>query len=440
VKLGVLAFSGFLTAAAGVLWAIAFQNLGVSQFNPALSLSILAVPVIGGLGSLSGAVAASAMLFGPTFFLGPHLTWIFGDVGRSVGFQLLLGGLGQLAVLLAYPGGLAGYAQVRWERFLQHVADAQPSPAEAVEHEALVVEDMELAFGGVRALDHTSITVRAGEIVGLIGPNGAGKSTLLNAVSGNNAATGRVSLFGTDIASLPSEMRWMHGLSRSFQDARLFPSLTVRQTIQLALRDDGRAGMLSALLRLPWVQMSERASAAQADQLIDRFGLRPWADSLVSDLSTGTRRILDLAAQVATSPKLLLLDEPTGGVAQREAEVFPGLLRRIRDELGCAILIVEHDLPLLMNLCDRIYAMESGQVISEGTPEEVRNDPRVIASYLGTNKTAIARSGRDSAPAGHVREIQGNGHISVEELAGVVAAEPVPAPRPRRRTSAGKKD
>jgi ABC-type branched-subunit amino acid transport system ATPase component len=399
VKLGILAFSGFLAAMAGVLWAITFQNLAVAQFNPALSLSILAVPVIGGLGSLNGAVGASVMLYGLTFFLGPHLGAVFGDVGRSVGFQLLLAGIGQLAVLLAYPSGLAGYAQSRWERFLEHVAEHQVQQADPAEHEALVVEDLQLAFGGLRALDHASITVSAGEIVGLIGPNGAGKSTLLNAVTGALPATGRVLLFGTDVSGLAPDERWAHGLGRSFQDARLFPSLTVAETLQLALRDGERAGFLAAALRLPWVRTMDRSSRARADEILDRFGLRPYAGSLISDLSTGTRRICDLAAQVAAHPKLLLLDEPTAGVAQREAEVFPGLLRRIRDELGCAIVIVEHDLPLLMNLCDRLYAMESGHVIAEGTPEDVRRDPLVIASYLGTNQTAVQRSNQQQPAA-----------------------------------------
>src|SRR5213075_3377599 len=119
----------------------------------------------------------------------------------------------------------------------------------------------------------------------------------------------------------------------------------------------------------------------------ERFGLGPWADSLTSELSTGTRRICDLAAQVAAEPKLLLLDEPTAGVAQREAEAFGPLLRRIRDELDCSVLIVEHDMPLLMGLCDRVYALEAGSVIAEGTPEEIRDDVRVIGSYLGTDET-----------------------------------------------------
>jgi ABC-type multidrug transport system ATPase subunit len=139
--------------------------------------------------------------------------------------------------------------------------------------------------------------------------------------------------------------------------------------------------------------------------IIDRLGLSPWAHTLTSQLSTGTRRICDLSAQVASRPRVLLLDEPTAGVAQREAEAFGPLLRRVRDELDCAILIVEHDMPLLMGLCDRIYALELGQVIASGTPEEIRANPAVIASYLGTDEVAITRSGLSgqsgqSAPSG----------------------------------------
>src|SRR6202043_1669788 len=142
-----------------------------------------------------------------------------------------------------------------------------------------------------------------------------------------------------------------------------------------------KVGTMSALVAAPWAQATELAIQQKADEIIERFGLLPWADSLTSELSTGTRRVCDLAVQVAAEPSLLLLDEPTAGVAQREAEAFGPLLRRIRDELDCAILIVEHDMPLLMGLCDRIYALELGHVIASGTPEEIRANPAVIASY-----------------------------------------------------------
>jgi ABC-type branched-subunit amino acid transport system ATPase component len=183
-------------------------------------------------------------------------------------------------------------------------------------------------------------------------------------------------------------------LARSFQDASLFAGLTVTETVQVATSRRVKTYVLPAMVGAPWVRSAERDSRKRALEIVEAFGLGPWADALTSELSTGMRRICDLAAQVATEPRLLLLDEPTAGVAQREAEAFAPLVRRIRDDLDCSILIIEHDMPMLMGLCDRVYAMDAGSVIATGTPADIREDPLVIASYLGTNATAISRSGQ----------------------------------------------
>jgi ABC-type branched-subunit amino acid transport system ATPase component len=201
--------------------------------------------------------------------------------------------------------------------------------------------------------------------------------------------------FGHDVRDLPPDLRATFGLARTFQDASLFASLTVIETVQVALSHRWTVRFLPAMTGAPWSRYADAATAAQAERILARFGLTPWADALCSELSTGTRRICDLAVQVAARPKLLLLDEPTGGVAQREAEAFAPLLRQLREELDCSILIIEHDMPLLMGLCDRVYAMDLGRVFAEGTAEEVRNDPQVIATYLGTADSAIHRSGTD---------------------------------------------
>ena len=150
--------------------------------------------------------------------------------------------------------------------------------------------------------------------------------------------------------------------------------------------------LVPAMIGAPRVRRAEKRSRQRALEIVETFGLSPWAEALTSELSTGMRRICDLAAQVASEPRLLLLDEPTAGVAQREAESFAPIVRRIQSGLDCSILIIEHDMPMLMGLCDRVYAMDAGVVIAAGTPAEVRNDPRVIASYLGTNATAVSRS------------------------------------------------
>jgi ABC-type branched-subunit amino acid transport system ATPase component/ABC-type branched-subunit amino acid transport system permease subunit len=405
VKLTTLAVSGFFCGVAGVLWADAWRSVQPDQFSPTISLSLLALPVIGGVGSVAGAIAAPVLLYLPTLFLTPLLanafgstiTRILGDQGGQAFFLLFLSGLGIIGVQLQNPLGLAGAAQRFWQRLLERVADQLAEVEGGLDRAqapALQVVDVELRFGGVKALDGATITVQAGEIVGLIGANGAGKSTLINVISGVcTPQSGRVALAGADLAGLPSEMRAALGLGRTFQAAQLFPGLTVRETVQSVIAVKRKTGVLSAMLHAPWAVRAQRETAAQADVIVERMGLSAYADTLAGDLSTGTRRICALATQVAARPKVLLLDEPTAGVAQRETEVFGPLLRQIRDELDCAIVIVEHDMPLLMGLCDRVYAMESGRVIAEGTPEQVRQDPQVVASYLGTSEVAITRSG-----------------------------------------------
>ena len=259
----------------------------------------------------------------------------------------------------------------------------------------LEVESVAVHFGGITALDGASAKVDSGEIVGLIGPNGAGKTTLMNVISGFlRPDSGSVRLFGSEVASLPAEVRAELGVARSFQDATLFPGLTVLETVQIGLGHRTRPRLLPAMAGAPWVRSAESESRRQALEIVRSFGLEPWEQSLTIELSTGMKRICDLMVQVAAGPRLLLLDEPTAGVAQREAESFGPLVRSIRDRLGCAILMIEHDMPLLMGLCDRVYALEAGQVIAVGTPKHVRNDPAVVASYLGTNARAANRSDR----------------------------------------------
>jgi ABC-type branched-subunit amino acid transport system ATPase component/branched-subunit amino acid ABC-type transport system permease component len=420
VKLSILAVSGFYAAVGGLLWAHAWRAASPIQFTSDFSIAIVAIPVLGGLGSLGGAVAAAAMLYMTTFFIGPHLASLFGDFGHNLGFQLFLAGAGQVVVLLAYPTGLAGVAQTGWERLLERLAgraadDATeildaPVPVpipnfvesttvngvDSTKNDAVALETVgiRLRFGGIVALDEPDIRIDAGEIVGLIGPNGAGKTTLMNVISGAlHANAGSVRIFGEQVADLPPDFRAGYGMARTFQDCRLFAGLTVTETVQLGFDYRNKVGVLSAMSAAPWAQVTEVTNRRAAEEIVDRFGLTHWANTLTSELSTGTRRICDLAIQVAAAPKLLLLDEPTAGVAQREAEAFGPLLRRIRDDLDCAVLIVEHDMPLLMGLCDRVYAMETGRVIAEGTPTEIREDPLVIASYLGSSDVAVQRSG-----------------------------------------------
>jgi ABC-type branched-subunit amino acid transport system ATPase component/ABC-type branched-subunit amino acid transport system permease subunit len=393
VKLAVFALSGFTAGFAGVLWAAVVRSLTVDQFGSHLSMTVLAVAVVGGIGSLAGGLLGSVALVGIPALTADWFRWLFDS---QVQFQLFLGGAGLVVTQLLNPGGMAEAVKRAWEHFLARLAEAHRAALPHVDGApALAVEDVRVHFGGVVALDGVSIVVQPGEVVGLIGTNGAGKTTLLDAVSGLIVPdAGSVRVSGREIGHLAPEYRAHFGVARSFQDATLFPRLTVTEAVQVALGRSARVGVVASLLGAPWVRFTDRRTRAHAARLVQALGLGPWADTLTADLSTGTRRICDLAVQIAADPRVLLLDEPTAGVAQRDAEAFGPLLRSVVDGLGCATLIVEHDMPLLLGLADRIYCLESGRVIAEGTPDEIRNNPRVVASYLGTDPTAIDRSGR----------------------------------------------
>jgi ABC-type branched-subunit amino acid transport system ATPase component len=259
----------------------------------------------------------------------------------------------------------------------------------------LRLDGLSVSFGGVHAVDGVSFDVGKGEIVGVIGPNGAGKTTLFDLISGFVAADdGRVLLRGRDVTGLRAPARARRGLGRSFQDARLFGSLTVEETIAAALERWVAVGdPLSAAFHLPNAIDSEFAVANRAAELIDLLGLGPYRSLFVGELSTGTRRIVDLACLLAHKPRAVLLDEPAAGIAQREVEQLPPLIRRIRDETGASVVIVEHDIPLVEQVADRLVAMDQGRVVAVGPPAEVLADPAVLRSYLGEDQAAINRSG-----------------------------------------------
>ena len=254
----------------------------------------------------------------------------------------------------------------------------------------LVVDGVSKRFGGIVALQDVSFTVDRGEIVGVLGPNGAGKTTLFDVVSGfekpDRGAValvddqgGRVALGGRGAAA-----RAHQGLGRSFQDARLFPALTVAETIAVALEDWVEVrDPVAAALRLPAVAASEQAVQERVGELLEVFGLAAYADKFVRELSTGSRRVVDLAAVVAQRPDVLLLDEPSSGITVAEGDALVPLLERIRDDLGASLVVIEHDLGFLRQVAPRWIALDLGTVIATGSPDEVANDPAVVDAYLG---------------------------------------------------------
>jgi ABC-type branched-subunit amino acid transport system ATPase component/ABC-type branched-subunit amino acid transport system permease subunit len=256
-------------------------------------------------------------------------------------------------------------------------------------------------FGGITALDGVDLTITPGRIVGLVGHNGAGKTTLFDVISGFQPADGGVvTLGGHDLTGLPPHRRAALGLGRSFQEALLYPSLTVVETVVVALeRHLANRDPVAAALSLPAALDADAAAFERAHELVELLGLTGFADTPNADLSTGTRRIVELACVLAQDPAVVLLDEPSAGVAQRETEALGPLLRRVQAETGCAICLIEHDMGLMTTLCDELVALELGRVIASGPPRQVLEDPLVVESYLGTDPAAIERSGRRSIDA-----------------------------------------
>jgi branched-chain amino acid transport system ATP-binding protein len=282
------------------------------------------------------------------------------------------------------------------------VRDPEPASvatAGAAAPAALELVGVTRSFGGIRAVDDVSLSVAYGEVVGIIGPNGAGKTTLFDLISGfAPLQAGRVLLDGHDVSHLHPAARSRLGLGRSFQDARLFPALTVEQCIGVALdRWVDVRDPIQAALSLPASFDSEEAVDARVDELVELLGLGGFRTTFVHELSTGSRRIVELACLVAHQPKVILLDEPSSGIAQREAEALGPVLLRLREQLGASLIVIEHDMPLITAVSDRMAALELGRKVTEGTPDEVLHHPQVVASYLGTDAAVIQRSGARAA-------------------------------------------
>src|SRR4051812_3620823 len=249
----------------------------------------------------------------------------------------------------------------------------------------LRVEGLTAAYGPVRVVDEVFLDVYPGEVVGVLGPNGAGKTSLFDCLSGTlSVAAGTVTLLGEDVTSMAPHKRATRGLMRSFQSVRLFPSLSVRDCIAVAL--ETRLNVKSSAyagLWLPPARTEERRVDERVDMLLELLRLEKVADTPVSALSLGSRRMVDLACQLAARPKVLLLDEPASGLAHGETELLGPLVSRISSDLDCAVLIIEHNVQVLASVTHRLVAMRAGAVIADGAPADVLTNPDVRSAYFG---------------------------------------------------------
>jgi branched-chain amino acid transport system permease protein len=377
-RIGAWTISAMICAAAGALLAHFLGAFSPSKFYFDDTLTLLTMLIVGGMTTVSGALCGAVLVTltveilrrveGGVDLLGWQTPEMFGMTQAGLCLMILL-------VMYRRPAGL--FAREIGERWLRPAAippqaDSDLSMPAAGE---LAIEAATKDFSGLRALENVSVTVRPGEIVGLIGPNGSGKTTLLNLISGVlSPRAGRVLIDGADATRWPAHKLAQAGIGRTFQNIRLFGHLSVLENVEIAAttRSDG----------------STESARAWAWQLLAEFGLEESADRLAGELDYGAQRRLEIARALALRPRYLLLDEPAAGMNPTESNHLLAELAELRRRTGIALLVIDHDMSLIMRLCDRIVVLNRGQVIAQGKPAEIQRDPAVIEAYIGRKRAA----------------------------------------------------
>jgi branched-chain amino acid transport system permease protein len=403
-KIFAFVISGALAGVAGALIGFTVYLVNSETFAPSVgvdySLILLVVVVVGGLGSRAGAVVASFVFSLFPFLVGKYL----GDSSPLYGLAPVIGAALLVYAVARHPGGFAGarreMGERRGRRERQAAEEEQPigsfptmppppgrrarerapGPAAAV----LEVREVTVRFGGLTAVNGASLEVRPGQIVGLIGPNGAGKTTLFNAISGLiRPQAGHVFLGGREVTSVPAHERAGLGLARTFQQIGLSKDQSVLDNMLLAQHVLSPYRSAAALLYTRRVAVSEAEMRDRALEAIDALGLAGRQHTPVRLLSGGQQRIVEVACALLTDPQLLMLDEPSAGMSPAAAESLADRLRDLRDSQARTVLVIEHNVPLVLDVCDYVYVLDFGEVLTSGTPQDILEHPDVVSAYLG---------------------------------------------------------
>lgn len=399
-KIRTFTIAAFFAGLAGGLYAHAIGVLDPTKFDFNTSIEYLVMVVFGGMGSLTGSVVAATALTLVQFLMAKLVEY------RQLAYAILL-----IVMMIFRPAGLLGVKEFslnrvflrlfkdKWHDFLKRtekrlIGTDPPSPIEPDvpkydydqdRNHILETRTLGIRFGGLQAAQDVNLNLLENEIVGLIGPNGAGKTTVFNMLTGVYQPTdGDVMLMGRSMLGRPTYQITDSGIARTFQNIRLFKSMSVIENIKVAFQSRMHYTMLDGAIRSKYYDREERGCDIRAREILRVFDMEHLADQNAAALSYGQQRKLEIARAMASNPKVLLLDEPAAGMNPTETQELMDTIRIIRDRFRVSILLIEHDMKLVMGICERIYVLNYGRVIASGTPDEIKNDPEVIAAYLGS--------------------------------------------------------